>query len=335
MANSDQLQSSNLTLTQDGRTIDRDAQYGRICSLVVFDSNLNGLDLSELRIKFSAKSSNTPTPNMADIKVYNLSEETALQIKKEFKRVILQAGYEGNYGVIFQGNIKQVIIGRESGQDTFINIIAGDGDRAYNHAIVRTTLASGSTIQDQITATLQPMSEKGVTAGNLGVKSTVKLPRAKVMYGAAKEYLSDIAATTDQQWAIQDEKINFTPTKTYLPGEIVLVTDETGMIGAPQQTNEGVNVKMLLNPRIIPGGRIHLDNENIQLQKLNLEQIALAKGDVQAINNLFPPRLNSNGYYYNLVLEHTGDTRGIEWYTSVVCLNIDVSANPLNSIQGQ
>ena len=45
------------------------------------------------------------TPNSASIKVYNLSEATAGRICKEFTRVILQAGYQGNCSVIFDGNI--------------------------------------------------------------------------------------------------------------------------------------------------------------------------------------------------------------------------------------
>ena len=80
-------------------------QYLRTCKLIVYGSDLDGLDLSELRIKFSVKRSDTMTPNVADIRVYNLEEKTALRIRKEFTKVVLQAGYEGNYGVIFQGNI--------------------------------------------------------------------------------------------------------------------------------------------------------------------------------------------------------------------------------------
>ena len=313
--------------------MDKTDQFGRALTLVVYGADMSGLDLSKLRIKFSVKRSDTMTPNMADIRVYNLEEKTALKIQKEFKKIIFQAGYAGNYGVIFQGNIKQVIIGRESATDTFIDIIAGDGDRAYNFAVVNTTLAAGSTAQDQIGAALAPMIEKGVMAGNLGTTAGEKLPRGKVMYGNSKHYLRNIANSTEQSWSIQDEKLTFVPLKSYLPGERVVINAKTGQIGTPQQTTDGVNVKCLLNPLIRVGGRIELNNKNIEMQKLNLEQIAFAKGDTSAINRLIPMRLNQDGIYYVLTLEHSGDTRGVEWYTSMICLNIDVSANPLNSVQ--
>ena len=88
------------------------------------------LDLSALRIKFQVKMTGTATPNTADIRVYNISQDTAFQIQKEFTKVVLQGGYQANFGVVFEGSIKQVLIGRESATDNFIDIIAGDGDIA-------------------------------------------------------------------------------------------------------------------------------------------------------------------------------------------------------------
>lgn len=307
-------------------------QYLRTCSLIVADNATNGLDLSQLRIKFSVKRSDTPTPNTADIRVYNVELQTALRIRKEFTRVILQAGYEGNYGVIFSGNIKQVLLARESATDTYIDIIAGDGDRAYNYAMVNKSLAAGSTLSDQINTVADSMSEKGVTLGYVADQGQTKLPRGKVLFGNGRNYLRNAALTSNSAWSIQNEKIIFVANKGYLPGTQVDINSTTGMIGAPQQTNDGVNVKTLLNPNIQISGRIKLDNSTIIQQKLSLEQIAAAKGDTKLINGLIPRNLNANGSYYVLAMEHQGDTRGLEWYTNLVCLNIDVSTNPLNSV---
>jgi len=300
-------------------------QYGRAFSLVVFGTDLNGLDLSELRCKFVVKRSDTMTPNVADIRVYNLEEKTAIRIRNEFKRVILQAGYEGNYGVIFQGNIKQVIIGRESATDTFIDIVAGDGDRAYNFAVVNATIAAGGTQLDQIQAAVGTMAEKGVTAGHIGDTPAETLPRGKTMWGNARNYLRDVAQTSDKTWSIQDEKVTFVSKKSYLPGERVVLTSKTGMIGTPQQTNEGVNAKCLLNPMLKIGGRVEIDNASIERYKINLT-VPNSPANI-------PAPLTADGVYYLLVVEHQGDTRGVEWYSSLICLNVDVTSNPINSVQ--
>lgn len=305
--------------------LDPQLQYGRTCQLIVATKKLSALDLSQFRIKFVVKRSDTMTPNVADIRVYNLSEETAILIQKEFTQVTLQAGYEGNYGVIFQGNIKQVIIGRESAQDTFIDIVAGDGDRAYNFAVVNTSLAKGSTQKDQVNASVNAMSTMGVTAGIIGDQGGTQLPRGKVMFGNARNYLRDAAQTNDSSWSIQDEKVTFVAKKAYLPGERVVLTSKTGMIGTPQQTNEGVNVKCLLNPNIRIATRLQIDNRSIQAFKINLS-VPNSPANI-------PPPLTADGVYYVLVVEHSGDTRGVEWYSSIICLNLDVTANPINSVQ--
>lgn len=313
--------------------MDETQQYLRKVQLVVSGQNGSGLDLSNLRIKFNVKRSDTATPNTADIRIYNLAPETALQIRNEFTHVLLQAGYEGNFGVIFQGNIKQTIIGRESATDTFLDILAGDGDKAYNFAVVNQTLQNPTQL-DQISLAIQSMNFGGVTGGYIGVQTTPTLPRGKTFFGSTRDYLRVIGQSTDSTWSIQNEKLIFVKRTAYAPGTEVLLTPTTGMIGTPQQTNYGVNVKCLLNPNIQVAGRIKLEVASILQQKLNLDQIAAAKGNVSLVNNAIPRGLNPDGSYYVLVLEHIGDTRGVEWYCNLVCLDINVTANPILSVTG-
>lgn len=301
-------------------------QYGRACSLVVFGLNQNGLDLSELRIKFAIKRANTLTPNTADIRVYNVSIETARTIKKEFSQVILQAGYVGNYGVIFRGNIKQVILGRENSTDTFVDIIAGDGDLAYNFAVVNASLASGSKQEQQLSAVMNSMMMKGVMPGYVQLNSNEELPRGKVLYGNSINYLRTIAETTEQQVSIQDEQITFVPLSSFLPGEVTVLTSKTGIVGTPQQTNEGVNLKCLLNPTLKVGGRVQIDNKSVEALKINLAVPNSAAN--------IPAPFSEDGVYNIFVVEHIGDTRGLEWYSNLVTLYVDVTSNPANSVTG-
>jgi hypothetical protein len=300
-------------------------QFLRKCTLLVSNAKGQALDLSQLRIKFAVKRSDTPTPNVADIRVYNLSTATAQLIKKEFTTAILQAGYVGNYGVIHTGNIKQVIVGRESATDTFVDIISGDGDQAYNFGIVNKTLAAGSQPMDQIKATIGAMNPLGVSQGYISQIQVTKLPRGKVMYGNARHYLNTLANTTGSGWSIQDEKVNFVKQSTYLPGTAIVLTSKTGLIGQPQQTNEGVNCKCLLNPFIKIAGRIKIDNASVQTLKIDLT--------VKNSPANIPAPLTWDGVYYILVAEHVGDTRGTEWYTNLVTLYSDPTSNPLNSVQ--
>jgi len=300
-------------------------QWLRKCSLIISTNQGDALDLSNLRIKFNVKRSDTQTPNIADIRVYNLERATAERIQKQFSRIILQAGYEQNFGVIFEGNIKQIIRGRESATDTFIDITAGDGDLAYNFAVVNKTISAGANQSQQINAAIDSMRTVGqVTVGNIGDLPTTQLPRGKVMFGMSRDYLRNCSDTSGKTWSIQNNKVEFVPLTSYLPGEAVVLTSKTGMIGTPNQTNEGVDVRCLLNPLLRIGGRVQLDNESVARLKIDLSK-PLSPANI-------PAPITEDGVYYILTIEHQGDTRGQEWVSSLTCLNINVTSNPINSV---
>ena len=111
--------------SRSGERRDEGRQWLRRCSLLVGPKEGGALELGELRVAFTVKVSEQETPNSASIRVYNLSEATAGRIRKEFTRVILQAGYQGNCSVIFDGNITKVALGQEGGPGAGKN--GGDG----------------------------------------------------------------------------------------------------------------------------------------------------------------------------------------------------------------
>lgn len=295
-------------------------QWLRACSLVVADSGGQGLELGELRVTFSTKKGDTETPNSAEIRVYNLSEATMSRMQREFTRVVLQAGYQSNCGVIFDGSIRQYRKGRENGTDAWLEITAADGDKAYNWAVVNTTLAAGSKPADRVKACQDSFAAKGMQAGYMPDLGGNALPRGKVMYGMARKYMRGEAAGTECSWSFQDGKMTMVKNAGYLPGEAVVLTHETGLVGTPEQTNEGVKVRCLLNPKLKVNGRIKLDNKSVQQAKTDL------KAGAQR-----PPKMDSDGFYRILKVEFCGDTRGNDWYADMICVGLDdTSKTPLD-----
>jgi hypothetical protein len=298
-------------------------QYIRDCRLKVADDAGAGLDLSQLHIVFSIKKADSETPNVADITVYNLSDSTATRIKKEFSRVVLQAGYQENYGTIFAGNIQQVRIGRDNGTDTYINIVAGDGDQAYISAVVNKTLAAGSTAQDRIDAAVEPMTPFGVQKGFIADTGAAQLPRGKTMFGMSRDQLRTTSKSTGTTWSIQDGKVQFVQRTGVLPTTAVAITSRTGMVGVPQQTDKGVTVRCLLNPMIKVGGLIRLENAAIQEAQIDTSSSSKqTSSDPASVDN----SLSTDGIYRVLVVDYVGDNRGGDWYSDLTCLSADVSA---------
>lgn len=301
-------------------------QYLRKASLIVGGPDGDALDLSELRFRFSIRRGDFQTPNSADIRIYNVSDKTADRIRQtlpqpEFTRIVVQGGYEGNFGILFDGEIKQVRRGRESPTDTYIDITAADGDSAYNFAVMSVPLAAGSTPDDHVSAVLRGIAEHGITKGYIPELPGNKSIRGEVLYGMARDVMRELAMNTGTAWSIQDGKLQMVPETAYIEGEIPVITSATGMIGLPEQTQNGINVRVLLNPNIKIGQAIKLDNKSIQGYRFGLgvnQQLSNEKSSLIA-------KTDSDGLYYVMVANHSGDTRGEVWYSDIQCLAVDAT----------
>jgi hypothetical protein len=316
MATSDQY------LRKIGLVVTKPAQQGATPSTA-----LNGIDLSELRITFKTTQSDVQTPNTALIRVYNLSDQTANQIQREFTGVKLQAGYQnGAFGIIFDGTIKQVRRGRENQVDTYLDIYAADGDIPYNQTTVNISLAAGATEQDKLDAVTKAM---GLPKGYVLDLPPAKSARGQVLYGMGHAHLSQIAEAAGARWSIQNGKLQMIPTTGYLPGTAVVLNSNTGMIGLPEQTEGGIEVKCLLNPNIKIAGLLQINNASIQ-QSLLGGKILRQPGRTNTTG--FLPTLSNDGLYMVLVCEHEGDMRGQPWDSKLTCLGVDRTSPPSRSV---
>lgn len=302
-------------------------QFLRKASLIIGPESGNALDLSALRFRFAIRRGDLQTPNSADIRVFNVSDATSKRVVKEFERVVIQGGYEGNFGVLFDGTIKQIRRGRETPTDTYLDITAADGDSAYNFSTMAMSLASGSTPNEHVAAVLQSMSANGISQGYVADLKGNPLPRGKVFYGMARDEMRKIARNTNTSWSIQNGKLQMVPETAYMPGDIPVITAATGMIGLPEQTQNGIKVRLLLNPNIKIGGLVKIDNKSLQQYRYNLSI------NQSAVNGMTRQvvKTDSDGIYYVMVADHSGDTRGNDWYTDLICLAADASI-PLSYI---
>lgn len=296
-------------------------QWLRKASLIV-SAGSEGLDLSEFRIQFNVNQSDLETPNAAYIRVINLSDDTAQQIQKEFTRVTLQAGYQkGAFGIIFDGTIKQVRRGKIDNMNTYLDIYAADQDLGLNFGVVNKSLAAGATPQQQAAAYAEAMATD-IASQEYGV-GDVSLIRGKVLYGMARAGLRNLARSTGTTWTIQNGKVVIIPLTSYLPGEAVVLNSKSGLIGLPEQTEEGIAADCLLNPKIKIGTQVQIANKDIQRQPFSLNFTAI---------NVFPT-VADDGFYRVLVCEHEGDTRGEPWYSHLTMLTVNKTVAPDESVK--
>lgn len=285
-------------------------QFIRKAELVIGD-NSTGIDFSQLQFSFSIKQADMNSPQTANIRIYNVSPDTAKQLKiKEYTRVILNAGYQqGNYGLIFDGEIIQARIGRDSPVDTYLDILAAEGYYS-NQSTVNQTLIAGSTDLDAANVAAVAM---GKSLKSYDYDPSVKLPRGQVLYGMSRDVLHQQAATAGYSYFYNKGQIHWVPLQTYKPGDAVLLNADTGMIGWPEQTEDGIKVRCLLNPLLDVGSRFKIDNASIQRAQLS--------SSYTFVNTL--PNVDNDGTYRIYVIEHHGDTRGNDWYSDIIGLAVN------------
>ncbi len=270
--------------------------------------------------------------NSARITIFNLKQETMAKFESEFQRVSLRAGYVGSpqYGLIFDGDIKQTRSGREQGHsvNTYIEILAAEFDQLYNFTIVEQTLSASQNT---------PKNKAKVIADALGLPEgfTQDLPlaasaRGKVMFGLTRVYGRQIGESTESRFSLQRNGVHFIPNDGFVGvqndlqaalANVIVMNSETGMVGVPEVTQDGVKVRCLMNPAIQVGSLIKINNKDIQGLLLK-GKLLTNPGRLEDIPGALPIVPRGDGLYRVMVHEFAGDTRGQEWYSNLVCLTV-------------
>ncbi len=284
--------------------------------LIVPKSGGDGIDVSALRIVFYVEKSTTETPNYSQIIVYNLAQSTIAGIKAGDK-VILEAGYEkGNIGMIFSGEIVQPYVSREGGVDIALHLICQDADEYLTSAFTAKTLAKGSRLTDAVSACSEGL-DQNIVSRKLGEKTYI---RGKVLFGKSAAQMRVLAKTVKAQFFVNDGMINITAAEDYDGSTAVELNPMTGLVGTPNQTDDGVSAKCLLNPSLKLNGLIHIDANLVSARQASASQPVT---DV-----------NADGIYRIVKMVYEGDSRGQSWYCTFDAVT-QSGAKPDGLVQGQ
>lgn len=347
----------------------KDVQWIRKIELFVYGSNnqqatpedailltptsANGMPGPDLRITFQVRKITQESPNMLRCRIYNLHPDTQNKIL-EYTKVSLSAGYQtANFGEIFRGTVVQYRRGKENATDTYLEIIAGDGDTALLHDTA-TLVFPGDTQKQKIAEAYiaQLKSGEPLTAGtvDLGPGGKQPLLRAMAAHGMVRDLMRDLMSSVNGHWWIDSGKVHAITRSMYLPGEAPVLTPSTGLVGIPEVTPSGIQAMCLLNPKIVLGGSVKIETSIISGVPF------LPGSDVKLDSNGHPMEPEPNpgpegittspalrdvelqaaftsptGIYKVLLLEHSGDTRGNPWYSTMVCVAIDKSGGAIPS----
>lgn len=265
-------------------------QFGRLINLRIGNEK-ESIEITNLRIAFSVEKTLTSEPNPAVIRVWNLNGSNRnLITSKIYNRLSLSVAYrEDELRMIYKGDITDVVTLRD-GTDFITEMTCGDGHSAYTTANVNKTLKGGASDKDIMSEASKAM---GVDSGVISLPKDKILPRGKVITGNARDVMHKIGRNNGADWSIQDGQMTVLPKdKVVSDNEGFVVSEETGMIGSPEKTDDGLQVTMLCKAALRIGGLVR-------------------------IYSIIPEYC---GDYKITELEHAGDFMGDDWYTKITCI---------------
>lgn len=251
-----------------------------------------------------------------------------------YNQVQLTVGYQnGPKSLLFTGDIVTYKFGKERNVDSYLELIAADGDSFHNETVVSFTTPAGSTPAQQMAPLLssgnltpsQATTDLLNQTGGIG-KDAI---RGKVSFGLARLAMNTIARNLGTRWSVQNGTLVLVPITGYLPGTVITINSSTGMIGTPEATDKGVVVRCYINPLIQIGQAVQLLTSDIQQTLVVFSELSGAS----ITKNQFIATVPNNAptaLFRVIIAEHRGDTRGNDWYSELTCLAIDPSA-PINA----
>lgn len=207
-----------------------------------------GLDVSQLPIEFKIVKSLKPTPNSAEIVVYNLNEDHRAQFLKRNRppgsgskiagiQVSLEAGYVGNVATILQCDLRQAVATRES-VDWKLTLAGEDGGRAWREGRVNASFKKGTTIYS---IAKQCATALGVGLGNIKTATSTAsiaasgatIPHSMTISGSAAEGLDRVMKSAGLTWSIQNGALQILPIGGSLKKSALHITPSSGLIDSP------------------------------------------------------------------------------------------------------
>ena len=302
-------------------------QWLRACTLSLSGSSnisISGGGPNDLRIEAAIAASTVITPNPSRFRITNPNPSTIASFKgKEFQQITWEAGYVGNTGVIFQGDVKQSVYAHSDNVvDSYIDIFCYEHGNAHQMSHVNKTLSAGWKPQDKLQLALDAMKPFGITGlGLVNVDLTQPArPRGRAIVGMARDIIREVALSAGALPSMSRGKLNIINHDQPLQSDgPVVLNSQTGQIGFAHQTEGGVVVRCLINPAIWVHTQVQIDQSSVIEAEKNNNPLG-GEASTTNFNLSNTGQIAADGLYRVLFLEIEADTRGQPWYMTLTCL---------------
>lgn len=234
--------------------------YKRSIKVIVGDSDSprGPLEFTNLRMTFEIKKNLDSTPAEGFVSIYNLTEANQAFIVNKADRVRVLAGYDGDYSLLFDGDIAN--IDRERRElDRITTIWLGGNVFKLTDAYVSLSFSGPVTLKDIIKQAIPTFNLQGIQGLDTLPDETL---HNYAYSGKTGDLLDSLLHYHFYDWFEEDGYIVVLPPNGVFDDQIPLISSATGMVGSPAKTEEGIKVTTLLRPGLRPGSVFEVDAYN-------------------------------------------------------------------------
>lgn len=239
--------------------------FGRTVKLVVGD-----LDVSDLHIEFKIKKTLKAVPNTAEIKVFNLSENSIrrLQAYQEGTPVKVLAGYGDHVSQIYLGETRAAWTEYDKKGETTTHLSTGTNAKAKKLAKIYQPVGANtpaSTVLQNLASALGvPLGAVSKSAQDKMTKIVTLHPKPGVLVGNAWQLIDEFCRSSDLEFSIQDGVLQVLDYGGALDNLAFELSDQTGLLASPSVDIAGiVKAECLLIPDLRPGRKVSFQSRYV------------------------------------------------------------------------
>lgn len=211
-------------------------------------------------IEVDLKKENNQTPIEGWVKIHNLSHNRERSLLKPGKSIIINAGYGEELETLYSGFVADVLNER-AGQNRITKLTLSDREKGVVLKIMNFTYDEGVGLHEIVTDIVKEM---GYTIATFGAVPNKVFEHSFDALGSPKSILAKILKPLGFQWFLDESIIRFDAINKSQPDiPTVKIDTARGMLGTPSTTEDGISVKMLMNPKIRIGALCSLTSKEI------------------------------------------------------------------------
>jgi hypothetical protein len=269
-------------------------------------------DPEALRIAFDIDMPAYKSMWFAKISIWNMNAPTAQLVLTQGSTVTLKAGYQTQpFGTIFEGEIYQPLFEKDGVIDTKLTLMCYTGLAETLNNFATFAGNPGSTQADLI-AKMAASAFTPITVGSVDTSalSQTKLPRARPFFGDPHDYVDRVASANNLQSWVGFNGLNVSNLEADNAIATITYTPTTGIIGTPQQTQDGIEFRVMLDPRL----QVLATPIQVKIDNSIIRQLPRYPGSYVSI-------LDKDGLYIVMGVHFVGDSRNLEeWFAEVVAV---------------